>query len=79
MHTCNLCGKQMTFSPSLAERAKKTGQSLLELKALFTMHSGCTLELRNIGIDGAIKKYPKSKYVKQIKDTNCYKPLLSNR
>ena len=76
MHTCNLCGKEMTFSPSLAERAKKTGQSLSELKALFTMHSDCTLELRSIDVEGAIKKYPKSKFVQQIKGTNCYNHLF---
>ena len=76
MHTCNLCSKEMTFSPSLTERAKKTGQSLSELKALFTMHSDCTLELRSIDIEGAIKKYPKSKFVEQIKATNCYKHLF---
>ena len=76
MHICNLCSKQMTFSPSLAERAKKTGQSVSELKALFTMHSDCTLELRRIDVEGAIKKYPKSKFVQQIKDTNCYKHLF---
>lgn len=76
MHTCNLCGKEMTFSPSLSERAKKTGQTLAELKAIFTMHSDCTLELRSIGIEGVIKKYPQSKYVKQLKATNCYNHLF---
>lgn len=76
MHTCKLCSKEMTFSPSLAERAKKTGQSLSELKALFTMHGDCTLELRSIDIEGAIKKYPDSKFVQQIKATNCYKHLF---
>ena len=76
MHTCNLCGREMTFSPSLAERAKNTGKSVRELKALFTMHSACTLELRSIDIEGAIKKYPKSKFVQQIKATSCYKHLF---
>lgn len=76
MHTCNLCGKEMTFSPSLSERAKKTGQTLAELKAIFTMHSDCTLELRQIDINGAIKKYPQSKFVQQLKDTNCYNHLF---
>lgn len=76
MHTCILCGKQMTFSPSLSERAKNTGQTVSELKAMFTMHSDCTLELRRIDIQGAIKKYPKSKFVKQLKDTGCYSHLF---
>ena len=76
MHTCNLCGREMTFSPSLAERAKNTGQSLSKLKSLFTMHSDCTLELRSIDVEGAIKKYPNSKFVQQIKSTGCYSHLF---
>ena len=69
---CNLCGKEMTFSPSLAERAKKFGKTVAELRSTFTMHSDCTLELQRIDIEGAIVKYPKSKYTQQLKSLGCY-------
>lgn len=44
MSNCVYCNKPMTFSPSLAERSKKTGTPVEGYKRIFIAHAACQIQ-----------------------------------